>query len=160
MAVARGGWVIWLTFLLALLLTTLPMPETFEWGRPQWVAITLIYWVIALPHRVGVWSAWVLGLLMDILLGNLLGVNALSLALMAFLVQSNHQRIRMYPPWQQGLWVLVLVAMQQLLLQAAQWASGAATGSFLFMLPALISGFLWPWLFVILRGMRRALRVS
>lgn len=158
-------WVIWLTFLIALLLTTAPMPESMEWGRPQWVALVLIYWVVALPHRVGLWSAWIVGLLLDVLLGSLLGANALSLAIVAYLVQRLHQRIRMFPPWQQAFLVLVLVGIQQLLLYWTQWLSGTAStntsdNSLIFLLPSVVSCLLWPWLFVVLRGVRRALRVN
>ncbi len=158
-------WVIWLTFLIALLLTTVPMPESMEWGRPQWVALVLIYWVVALPHRVGLWTAWTVGLLLDVLLGSLLGANALSLAIVAYLVQRLHQRIRMFPPWQQAFLVLVLVGIQQLLLYWAQWLSGTAStnisdNSLIFLLPSVVSCLLWPWVFVVLRGVRRALRVN
>ncbi|MEH6624843.1 MAG: rod shape-determining protein MreD [Motiliproteus sp.] len=159
-AAAHRTWVIWLTFLLALMLSTLPMPESLEWGRPEWVALTLIYWVVALPHRVGPWSAWVLGLLMDILLGSTLGIHALSMAIVAYLAQRLHRRIRMFPLWQQAFLVLVLVGIHQMLQHWAQALAGASTGSLLFLLPSLVSSFLWPWIFVVLRGVRRALRVS
>ncbi|MCW8887336.1 MAG: rod shape-determining protein MreD [Motiliproteus sp.] len=160
-ASAQRTWVIWLTFLLALMLSTLPMPESLEWGRPQWVALTLIYWVVALPHRVGPWSAWILGLLLDILLGSLLGVHALSLALIAFLVQHLHRRIRMYPLWQQSLLVLLLVGIHQMMQHWAQTVTGSGVSdSLVFLIPSLVSCLLWPWMFVVLRGVRRALRVS
>ncbi len=159
-APAQRSWVIWLTFLLALMLSTLPMPESLEWGRPQWVALTLIYWVVALPHRIGPWSAWVLGLLLDILLGSLLGIHALTLAIVAYLAQRLHQRIRMFPLWQQAFLVLVLIGIHQMLLHWAQLLSGARSDSLLFLLPSVVSCLLWPWLFVVLRGVRRAFRVT
>lgn len=156
---ARGGWVILFTFLFALMLSTLPMPELFEWARPEWVGLTLIYWSLALPHRVGPWHAWVLGLLLDILQGSLLGIHAFSLALMAFIVIKLHRRVRMFPLLQQALLVLVLVGIHQMLLQWAQTLTGSASQSFLFLVPAAVSAVLWPWVFVVLRGVRRTLRV-
>lgn len=157
---ARNTWVILLSFLLALMLSALPMPEPFEWGRPEWVALTLIYWVIALPHRVGPWYAWILGLLLDILQGSLLGIHALSLAIIALIAHKLHRRIRMFPPWQQALLVLLLIGIHQMLLQWAQSLTGNGSESLLFLVPSLVSAFLWPWLFVVLRGIRRALQVS
>ncbi len=159
-APASRTWVIWLSFLLAMMLSTLPMPESLEWGRPEWVALTLIYWVVALPHRVGLWSAWILGLLLDILLGSLLGIHALSLVIVAFLAQRLHRRIRMFPLWQQALLVLLLVGIHQMLQYWAQMLTGSSSDSLLFLLPSLVSCLLWPWLFVVLRGVRRALRVT
>lgn len=160
-ASAHNRWVIWLTFLAALTLSTLPMPESLEWGRPEWVALTLIYWAVALPHRVGIWTGWILGLLVDILLGSLLGVHALSLALVAFLAQRLHQRIRMFPLWQQAFVVLVLVGMHQMLLHWSQLAlGGTGSDTLIFLLPSVMSCLLWPWLFIILRGLRRSMRVT
>lgn len=156
----RNSWVIWLSFLIALTLSTLPMPESLEWGRPEWVALTLIYWVVALPQRVGIWTGWILGLLVDILLGSLLGVHALSLAIIAFLALRLHQRIRMFPLWQQAFIVLVLIGIHQMLLHWAQLALGTGSDSLMFLLPSVVSCLLWPWLFVLLRGVRRAFRVA
>jgi len=159
-AAPRNGWVILLTFLLALMLSAIPLPEYVEWGRPQWVALTLIYWVAALPHRIGPWHAWVLGLLLDILQGSLLGVHALSLAVIAYVMQLLHRRFRMYPLWQQALLVLVLIGTYQMALQWAQSLAATGSNSLLFLLPSLISTLIWPWLFVMLRSVRRGLHVS
>ena len=157
---SRGNWVILLSFMLALMLTEMPMPEVFEWGRPQWVALVLIYWVAALPHRVGPWYGWMIGLLLDILQGSLLGIHALSLALIAAIIHSLHLRFRMYPLWQQALLVLVMVGIYQQLLNWGQMLQGARTDSLLFLFPSLVSAFIWPWLFVLLRSIRRGMSVS
>lgn len=156
----RGGWVILLSFMFAVMLTEIPMPEVFEWGRPQWAALVLIYWVAALPHRVGPWYGWMIGLLLDILQGSLLGIHALSLALIAAIISALHRRFRMYPLWQQALLVLIMVGIYQQLLNWGQALQGARSDSLLFLLPSLVSAFLWPWLFVLLRSIRRALSVS
>ena len=58
----RNGWVIWLSLAFGLLLSVSPLPEFMQIGRPLWVALLLTYWVLALPHRVGMTTAWVLGL--------------------------------------------------------------------------------------------------
>src|SRR5690606_39287159 len=96
---ARNGWVIWLSLALGLLLSVSPLPEFMQIGRPLWVALFLTYWVLALPHRVGMTTAWVLGLAQDVLLGTLVGQNALILTLITFLVLSLHQRRSRFPLW-------------------------------------------------------------
>ena len=67
---SNGRWVIVLTLLLALWLAIVPLPMWAQWGRPELVAMVLIYWVIALPERVGIGMAWVTGLLQDIIEGS------------------------------------------------------------------------------------------
>ena len=101
-------WVVWLTFALALLLSVSSMPKFMELGRPLWLALFLTYWVLALPHRVGMTTAWGIGLLADVLNGSLLGQNALILTLITFLVLTLHQRLRMFPMWQQSTVLLVV----------------------------------------------------
>ena len=77
-----GTITISLTLLLGMVLSVLPLPDFVppELGfvRPDWVAMVLIYWILALPHRVGLITAWIAGLGMDVLLGTLLGQHALS----------------------------------------------------------------------------------
>ena len=73
-----GYGVILLTFLVAFVLAVLPLPFWLQWGRPEWVVLTLIYWCIALPQRVGIATGLVMGVGMDVLEGAILGQNACS----------------------------------------------------------------------------------
>lgn len=148
------------TFLVGLTLSQLPLPDMFEWGRPEWVPMILIYWVMALPHRVGLVSAWVLGLMLDLLTGTTLGLNALALTLIAFLTLLIHQRLRVFPLWKQALMIMVLVGINQLTFHWMQAIVGNARDNFMFMLPSVISALLWPCVFVLLRSIRRTFRVT
>jgi rod shape-determining protein MreD len=157
---ARNGWVIWLSLALGLLLSVSPLPEFMQIGRPLWVALFLTYWVLALPHRVGMTTAWVLGLAQDVLLGTLLGQNALILTLITFLVLSLHQRMRMFPMWQQSMVLMVVFGLAQLVQLWLNALTGSRPPTLAFVLPALVSALLWPWICVILRGLHQRLNVN
>src|SRR3990167_1046981 len=110
---ARGGWIIALTLVIAAILGVVPMPAWLEFWRPEWVALVLIYWVIALPHKVGLLAAWVAGFFLDVLEGSLLGLNAMALTLIAYVALSLYQRMRMFTPLQQSTTILILIGVQQ-----------------------------------------------
>lgn len=152
---AGGGLIIFGTFIIGLVLSQIPLPDLLTWARPTWVLLVQIYWVMALPHRVGVRSAFLLGLVLDLLRGSVLGLNALSMTIITFLVLILYKRMRMFPLWQQSALILVLVGINQLLFHWMQGITGTASSSLLFLLPALVSALVWPWLFLLLRGVRR-----
>jgi rod shape-determining protein MreD len=156
----RGYGVIILTFLVAYVLAVLPLPAWLQWGRPEWVALTLIYWCIALPQRVGIATGLVLGIGLDVLEGSLLGQNALALVVVALLSLILYQRLRVYSLWQQAGVVFMLVGIDQLICQWVQNLEEISALPRLFLLPAFSSALLWPVVLHILRGLRRHYRVS
>jgi rod shape-determining protein MreD len=156
---SHGTWVIVATFAVAFMLTAVPLPEVLRDWRPAWVTLVLVYWGLALPERVGVAAGWFAGLLLDAMLGTLLGQHALALSLVAFFAVKLHLRLRVIPLWQQGLSILVLVLLERGL---ALWVNGilGMPGQWTQALgPALVSAVLWPWVFIVLRDLRRRFRV-
>jgi len=155
-----GGFIIFGTFLLGLILTQVPLPDFLVWSRPEWVALVLIYWVMVVPHRVGLASAFAIGILLDLVRGSVLGLNALSLTIISFLVLLLYKRLRMFPLWQQSMMVLVLVGINQLLFYWMQGITGTAVAGLMFLLPSVISALIWPWIYVILHRIRRTFRIE
>jgi rod shape-determining protein MreD len=151
----RGRLAIIGSFLLAIMLTILPWPVWTEQFRPDWVGIVLIYWCMALPNRIGVGSGFVAGLVLDVLYGATLGENALAKSLIAFLTVHFHLQLRMFPRWQQAVVVLLLVAANNLLVLWIKNLAGQAPATWSYLTPSVVSMLLWPWLFVILRDIRR-----
>jgi rod shape-determining protein MreD len=156
----HSGWVIIMSFILALILSITPMPGWTASLRPEWVVLVLAYWCMALPDRVGIATAWGVGLLLDVLKGALLGQHAMSLSVIAFLTLKLHQRVRVFPLWQQALIVLLLTALHQLIILWIKGISGQPSQTWIYWLPSLSSMVLWPLLFVLLRHVRRYYRVS
>lgn len=157
---ARSRVTIAVTFIVALILNVMPGPVWAEQFRPDWVGLILIYWCLATPTRVGVGSGWMVGLALDVLYGSLLGQNALAKALVAYLAVKFHLQLRMFPRWQQAVSVLILLAINQLVVVWIRGVVGQAPGSFSYWLSSIIGMLIWPWLFVILRDVRRRVHVT
>ena len=151
----RSRMIIAATFAVALVLSVVPVPNWAEQFRPDWVGLVLIYWCMATPQRVGIGTGWLVGLLQDVLYGALFGQYALSKAIIAFLAVKLHLRIRVYPPWQQAIGVLVMLAIGQLFIIWVRAVIGKPAAGFSFWTPSIVSMVIWPWVFVILRDIRR-----
>jgi rod shape-determining protein MreD len=152
---ARGAWVIALSLAAAFVLTAYPLPTSLRWARPEWVTLVLIYWTIALPHRVGIVVSFGVGLLLDLLEGSVLGQNALSLSVVTYLALVLYQRLRVFSMPQQASVIFVMVGINQLVSQWVQNLTGVGAVSLLFLLPAFLSALLWPAVLTILRSVRR-----
>ncbi|HXH02328.1 MAG TPA: rod shape-determining protein MreD [Candidatus Competibacteraceae bacterium] len=156
----QGGWIILCTLLIAFVLDSIPLPPWLDHFRPDWLSLVMIYWCMALPHRLGVGSAWTLGLLQDAARGTLLGQNALAMTVVAYMTLKTYRRIRVFPLWQQAWSVLLLLLVKQLLLVWINGVVGYPPRDWWYLAPALGGMLLWPWLFIILRDLRRHFQVS
>ena len=156
----RGRMVVYTTFAIALVLSVVPVPNWAEPFIPDWVALTLIYWCMATPDRVSVGTGWVLGMILDVLYGSLLGQHALALAVVSFVTVKMHLKFRMFPRWQQAVSVLILLAVNQLLVIWIRGIIGQAPETIAYWSPSIVGMILWPWLFVVLRDVRRRGKVT
>ena len=137
----------------------MPLPAWAEAARPQWLMMVVIYWCIALPDRFGVIFAWMAGLVLDVATGALLGQNALAFGIVAFLAIKLHLRIRLFPLWQQALSILILIALYQIITLWVKGFTGQSAQTWAYWLASLTSMLLWPFVFTLLRGVRRFYRV-
>ena len=154
-------WVVVLSLVFAGVLAIVPIPDWLELWRPDWIALALIYWVIALPHRVGIVTAWTVGVLADVLEGTLLGLHAVVLTMTAYIGLTLYQRLRMFTPLQQSLTILMLIGTGQLVIFWVQAATGQNTADNLaFVISSITSALMWPLVFVCLRFCRRSFHVS
>lgn len=156
----QGGFIIILTFVAALMLSIVNLPEWLEEIRPQFVVLTLIYWAMALPLRVSVGAGWIMGLLLDIAYSSILGQHALALALIAYLTAHFHQRLRVFPTWQQAIVIFIFCLILNLIVFWIKGITGTAPDLWVIIAPSFTSALFWPLVFVALRHLRRVYRVS
>ncbi|VAW93882.1 Rod shape-determining protein MreD [hydrothermal vent metagenome] len=156
----QGGFVIFLSFIVAFMLSIIDLPTWAEEIRPQWVVLVLIYWAMALPQRISVGAGWVIGLLLDVTQSAILGQNALALAFVAFLTAHLHQRLRVFPFWQQAIVIFVFVIIYNLIVLWIKGISGSAPNVWLLITPSFTSAIFWPLVFIFLRRVRRIYRVN
>lgn len=148
------------TLMVALMLTMWPLPDWLEYARPEWVVLVMIYWTLAMPEQVGVTVAWFVGLFLDVSQGAILGQHALGMVVVIFVIHTQYQRIRVFSLAQQALVILLLLLIKQILVLWVSGIVGTAPNIGWYFLPALTGAIIWPWLFIVLRDLRRRFTVS
>ena len=156
----QRAWVIPATFLASYVLISFPVSPQWRGYLPDWVTLVLIYWCMAAPQRVGVGVAWLVGLGVDLLTFGLAGSHALTKTVIAFLVGRVALRVRVYPVWQQSVFILILLVIEAAILVTIGYLlSGYWSGMFSWKAMA-VSLVVWPLLFLVLRRCRRWGRLS
>lgn len=152
--------IIFLSLLAGLILMILPLPESVQTFRPHWMALILIYWSMALPERVGIWIAFLSGIVVDVSQGTLIGQHALALVIIVTINLNFYQRIRVMSLAQQALYVFVLLFIGQTIIVWMEGVMGRPTPIVAFLGAPFIGMLIWPVVFVILRDVRRKAGVN
>lgn len=148
-----------ITLAVAMLLTIIPLPAVVQMLRPYWVALVLIFWCLETQGLVRLGGAFLAGLALDLLTGSLLGMHALGLVILVYLVMRFRARLRFFPPWQQALSVLALLLNDRIILLWIVSLRGDPLPSASFWLAPVVSTLVWPWVFLLLDRYRGAVRI-
>lgn len=144
-----------LTIIAAFMLAIMPLPNWAIELRPDWVTLVLIYWAMALPERIGVTVAWLAGLMLDVSHGSVMGQHALGLVIVIWVINMQHQRLRVASLLQQAIVIFFLLFLKQLLVLWVSGIMGRTPDSWLYFVPSLTGAMLWPWIYIVLRDIRR-----
>ena len=147
-------WPVWIVLLLSVAFVSVPMPDVLTPFRPPWAAIAMIYWIMMWPRVFGVGSAWIVGLLLDILQGDLLGQNALAMSVIGYLTLRFHLQIRIFPLWQLTITVFALLAVNAFILFWIDGVAGNPPAGFARWSQVLVGGILWPPVMAIMDRIR------
>lgn len=153
----RPGVII-LTLVVAIVLTLVPLPLNLDLLRPYWVALVLIYWGLETQDQVTLGMAFSIGLLLDVLTGSLLGLHALSLVILVYLITRFRARLRFFPTWQLALSIFALLLNDRIILLWIVSLRGDPVPSLSFWLPPIAGTLLWPVVFLLLDRVRGAMR--
>ena len=159
MLLLRNYQIIYCTFFLGLIFSIFPLPIFLNTFRPDWMVLIIFYWVLALPQRIGIGHAFILGLLIDLLLGSILGTHALLFSFLAYIISINYQRIRYFTMVQTmvlvGIFILFSKVSFYLIASSVQ---DIALHKYYFwsIIPSML---IWPWFFLFLRFIRVRFKV-
>ena len=132
-----------LSLLLALLLQMLLGLSGQNW-LPDVLALVLVFWTVHQPRRVGMLTAFVLGLALDVHESALLGQNALAYVCMSHMANLLHRRVLWFPLREQTLQVLPLFVVTALIEWLTRLIVQDAWPHWTQLLSPLLQTALWP----------------
>jgi len=147
-----------LTVIMAMGLRIAPWPGFLTNMNPDWVLLVLIYWALAVPERAGIFNAWTVGLLTDVLTGRVFGQYALTYTLIIYCCLILHKRLRQFPLPQQGLFIFFCLLFSQVLLFWLKNIQHPAQLHTSFWLPVFTGTLCWPLIYTALRRVRLSRR--
>jgi len=143
------------TLLVAVILQLFELPYFLAVLRPMWVPLTLTYWAMSIPQPTGLFTAWVTGLVLDVLLGSVLGEHALALTLLVFVVLQVRGVLSLYPIWQEAFALAVLWFGYAALLFWIDGATQHRADPWLQWTPVLTTTVCWPLVVGVLNASQR-----
>jgi rod shape-determining protein MreD len=157
---SSGSSIIYLSLFIAMCFSVLPWTNQIATWMPNWTLLVLMYWSIALPHKVSIGTAFATGLLFDVLTGSSLGQNALIFSLTTFCSHTFYSRLRNYHVWQQAIFILFFLSLMQLLALWISQLSQQQSIGYHYFIQAVSSAVFWPLVFASLRSTRRRFKVQ
>lgn len=145
---------IWGSLLFALALNLVPLGRAP--AMPDFLAVTLVFWAVHQPRRVGIFVAFLFGVVMDVHQGALLGQHALAYSLLGFFAIMIHRRLLWFSLPQQALQILPLFVAAHLVSLAVRMIAGGMFPGWQILIAPVAEALLWPVAtFVLLAPQRR-----
>jgi rod shape-determining protein MreD len=137
------------------LFTNMLLGLTGQAWLPDVLAVVMVFWTVYQPRRVGMVTAFVLGLALDVHESALLGQNALSYVCISYMAIFIHRRIQWFPLREQTLQVLPLFVVAATLEWATRLIVQDAWPHWSQLLAPLLQTALWPLLGAVLLAPQR-----
>ena len=147
-----------LTILLGLFVSLITLPLGYY--SPEWILLILIYWAIAIPSINKLLLAFLLGFLVDIVLGQVLGISSLFYIILIYIVLRLYNSLRYMTIAQQSFVIFFLIIIKQHLLIWAYIIIGKTIEYQAILIGSFMSALLWPLVFFALRYVRRKFNIG
>lgn len=135
------SWFIYLSLCIALVLDLIPVD--YLPLLPDWLALTLAFWCIHQPQKVGMGAGFLFGLLMDVADASIMGQHALAYVLLAYAAGGLSRRVLWFPLALQALHVLPLLLGTQLIMLLVRLVTGAEFPGLTYFLSSFVAILLW-----------------
>jgi rod shape-determining protein MreD len=149
---------VWLILILSSLLSIIPLPEYLSFLRVPWIALSLIFFTIMTPSIIGLFSAFLIGLILDILQGGILGESSLALSFITYITYRFRLQIRVFPIWQMMLTILILLTINEMMHLWIEGMTGKIVISQSRLLSILLGSLIWPFFMGLMQNLQSRIK--
>lgn len=128
---------------IALIFNFLPLQEELLIFRPDFVAITIIYWGINHPDKMGMSIAFWMGLMMDVGNTSILGQHALAYCIAVYLTLILGRRLRIFNLMQQAPQIGLILFVMQIVIVLVAISGGAHLPGWRYFSATIAGALLW-----------------
>ncbi len=124
------------------------MLDFLPWGQriwvPDFVALTLVFWNVHHPRKVGIGLAFLMGVLVDVNDATLLGQHALAYTMLSYGAIMSHRRVLWLPLVPQAVHVLPLFVVAQVVSLTVRFIGDGSLPSPFVLIESFVTAALWP----------------
>ena len=127
----------------ALVFFLMPWPSEVLVFRPDFVLLTLIFWLVRAPNLCNIGTAWLLGLCVDLATGSMFGQHALTYTITSFFAVFYQRRLVLFSGSQQLFYVFNLLMIAQLVLLMLKIFAGETFIGWQYFIPSIVGVLVW-----------------
>jgi rod shape-determining protein MreD len=150
--------IIILTLFLGLIFSLMILPLGYI--APEWLLLINIYWAIALPSNNKIFLAFLSGFLVDIVLGQPLGISSLSYVIFIYIILNLYNSLRYMTITQQMVVIFFLLLIKQHFFIWTFYVFGLNIDYQSLIISSFMTSALWPAIYFSLRFIRRKFQVE
>lgn len=151
---------VFMTIVVALMLTMMPLPDSMSAFRPDWVALIILFWAMTVPRSYGVGAAFITGIFVDVAQATLLGQYALALVVITYITVKSHLLIRVFPLLQLTATIFALLALYQFLLFWINGVAGVEAPAVSYWGPVITGTLIWPLLYSFMSSVKNRVQLG
>jgi len=158
----KNRLLIYFSLFMALIVDSYNFSNDFQFIKPSFTLLVLIYWNMALPDKVGITTAVLFGVLVDLLESSILGLHGLLFVLITYICQRFFYQFRITPIWQQSFLIFILAILVKQILALdfldSEFNRTNLSDNYYFMgtlYYAILNSLSWPLIYYLCRLYRR-----
>ncbi len=134
---------------ISLILQIVHLPASISDYRPDILVLVLIFFSMNSHFTLKLETAWLVGIILDLVTGAPLGINAFVISTQIYLISTQFKNFPKYSLWQQAIIIGVINLIVNVLGYWIEHIIGQSYYEVSFILPTLITAAFWPIVYLI-----------